>query len=194
MIPLCAQCSTEENFAFLNKPDQGEAVKISNPKTVEFQQARTTLIPGMLKTAFSNKKMPLPLKLFEISDVVVKDASKDVGAKNLRKLCALYLNISSGFEIIHGFLDRIMEVLDQKPSGEDKSVGYYIQPVDGQPLLPQEKEEEKLIISFFDRSHLLPWKMCQGYLQWPVYWHFWRAAPNGLAELRAHEPLLSHRD
>uniref|UniRef100_A0A803V7I0 Phenylalanine--tRNA ligase beta subunit n=1 Tax=Ficedula albicollis TaxID=59894 RepID=A0A803V7I0_FICAL len=49
------------------------AVLIANPKTAEFQVARTTLLPGLLKTIAANRKMPLPLKLFEISDIVVKD-------------------------------------------------------------------------------------------------------------------------
>lgn len=56
------------------------SVKISNPKTMEFQVARTSLLPGLLKTINSNKKMPLPLKLFEVSDVVFKDASKGLYA------------------------------------------------------------------------------------------------------------------
>ena len=38
------------------------------------QVARTSLLPGILKTLSSNRNMPLPLKLFEISDVVVKDS------------------------------------------------------------------------------------------------------------------------
>lgn len=38
------------------------------------QVARTALLPGQLKTIASNKNMPLPMKLFEISDVVLKDA------------------------------------------------------------------------------------------------------------------------
>lgn len=40
------------------------------------QVARTTLIPGILKTVSCNKKMPLPMKLFEISDVVRSDDQK----------------------------------------------------------------------------------------------------------------------
>lgn len=58
-----------------------KAVHISNPKTAEFQVARTTLLPGLLKTIAANRKMPLPLKLFEISDIVIKDSNTDVGAK-----------------------------------------------------------------------------------------------------------------
>lgn len=40
--------------------------------------ARTSLLPGLLKTLAANRKMPLPLKLFEISDVVLKDETKGV--------------------------------------------------------------------------------------------------------------------
>ena len=41
-----------------------------------FQIARTSLLPGILKTIASNLKMPLPLKLFEVSDIVLKDSTK----------------------------------------------------------------------------------------------------------------------
>ena len=37
------------------------------------QVARTSLLPGLLKTLSHNRDMPLPLKLFEIQDIVKKD-------------------------------------------------------------------------------------------------------------------------
>lgn len=46
--------------------------------------ARTTLLPGLLKTIAANRKMPLPLKLFEISDVVVKDPNTGKKRRFLR--------------------------------------------------------------------------------------------------------------
>lgn len=111
-----------------------KAVHIGNPKTAEFQVARTTLLPGLLKTIAANRKMPLPLKLFEISDIVVKDPSKDVGAKNYRHLCAVYYNKNPGFEIIHGLLDRIMQLLDVPPGEE--SGGYMIKASAGSAFFP----------------------------------------------------------
>lgn len=58
----------------LRKPfDAEHTVQISNPKTLEFQVARTNLLSGLLKTTTANKKMPLPMKLFEVTDVVLKD-------------------------------------------------------------------------------------------------------------------------
>ncbi|XP_003218316.1 phenylalanine--tRNA ligase beta subunit isoform X1 [Anolis carolinensis] len=110
-----------------------KAVHIANPKTAEFQVARTTLLPGILKTVAANRKMPLPLKLFEISDIVVKDSTKDVGARNHRHLCAIYYNKNPGFEIIHGLLDRIMQLLDVSPSKEN---GYYIKASEDPAFFP----------------------------------------------------------
>merc|ERR1719244_2458376 len=67
-------CSREDVSTKLKKEIKDiPAVHIANPKTLEFQVARTSLLPGLLKTIQANRKMPLPLKLFEISDVVLKD-------------------------------------------------------------------------------------------------------------------------
>ncbi|CAL1531272.1 unnamed protein product [Lymnaea stagnalis] len=110
-----------------------KAVHISNPKTAEFQVARTTLLPGILKTIFHNKSVPLPLRLFEISDVVHQDPSKDVGARNERRLCAINYNRSSEFEVIHGLLDRVMQLLEVPFGGPD---GYELEAGDDSAFFP----------------------------------------------------------
>ncbi|CAJ1066181.1 phenylalanine--tRNA ligase beta subunit [Xyrichtys novacula] len=131
------------NFALCSKEDIADklgkkisdirAAHISNPKTAEFQVARTTLLPGLLKTIAANRKMPLPLKLFEISDVVLKDETKDVGARNSRSFCAVNYNKSPGFEVIHGLLDRTMQLLEVKPGKGD---GYHIQAAEDSTFFP----------------------------------------------------------
>lgn len=68
-------------------------------------------LTGALKTLGANKKEPLPVKLFEVSDAILLDPSKDVGAANRRKLVAVHCNTSSEFEVIHGLLDRVMETM-----------------------------------------------------------------------------------
>jgi len=107
-ILTLALCSREENYKLLGRLDDALAVTIANPKTLEFQIARTTMLVGLLKTVKENKKTPLPLKLFELSDVVMKDSKTDVGSSNKRNLCAVYCAQTSGFEVIHGLLDRVM--------------------------------------------------------------------------------------
>jgi phenylalanyl-tRNA synthetase beta chain len=73
--------------------------------------------------------MPLPLKLFEISDVVFKDESCDVGARNQRRLCAVYCDTASGFELVHGLLDRTMQLLDVPLCTQEG--GYRLRPIEG---------------------------------------------------------------
>lgn len=110
----------------MRQPDALDlAVHIGNPKTLEFQVARTSLLPGLLKTLASNRDMPLPLKLFELQDIIVKDSSTDVGARNERRLAAVYYNKTAGFEIIQGFLDRMMRMLNVNPSKD--GTGYFIE-------------------------------------------------------------------
>lgn len=53
----------------------------------------------------------------------------DVGARNYRHLCAVYYNKNPGFEIIHGLLDRIMQLLDVPPG--EKKRGYVIKASEG---------------------------------------------------------------
>jgi len=113
VLPLTL-CSHDENFKFLGKEDDGrEAVVLSNPATIEFQVVRTSLLPGLLKTIRENRKQPLPMKVFEVSDVVKKDSSLERKARNIRRLGAVFVGKkSAGFEVVHGLLDRILAMLD----------------------------------------------------------------------------------
>nr|CAD7425871.1 unnamed protein product [Timema monikensis] len=131
-------CSSDDISTKLNRHIKDvPAVLISNPKTLEFQVARTTLLPGLLKTLAANKKMPLPLKIFEVSDVILRDISTEVGARNERRLCAVNCNKSPGFEVIHGLLDRVMMLLEIPKSADKNIVGYYLQATDDPAFFPQ---------------------------------------------------------
>ncbi|KAF9226592.1 phenylalanyl-tRNA synthetase subunit beta [Gyrodon lividus] len=128
-LPLIL-CSHEENFAFMNRPDPGHlAVKIANPKTLEFQVVRTSLLPGLLKTIRENRSHPLPIRLFELSDIVFKDPSKERQARNERHAAAVWCSKTAGFEVVHGLLDRAMKMLEVPRIGKadkEKEKGYYI--------------------------------------------------------------------
>lgn len=144
-------CSRDDVAKKMNrKIEEIPAVHISNPKTAEFQIGRTTLLPGLLKTLSANKKLPLPLKLFEIADVILKDDDAEVGARNERRLCAVNCNKNAGFEVVHGILDRVMQVLEVP---WDKENGYSLKANDGEKII----EEFYSIINYYFliRSSLL---------------------------------------
>jgi phenylalanyl-tRNA synthetase beta chain len=114
-------CSQYDNFTALRRPITA-AVSLSNPANIEYQVVRTTLLPGLLKTLQHNKSASFTngFKLFEISDVVLVDdqcvvAETKVGARNARRVCAVYAGPTSGFEVIHGLVDRIMTLAEVAP-------------------------------------------------------------------------------
>ncbi|KAL2014690.1 hypothetical protein VTN00DRAFT_2215 [Thermoascus crustaceus] len=111
VLPLIL-CSHDENFAWLNRKDDGNtAVKLANPKSLEFQVVRTSLLPGLLKTIRENKHHSVPMKIFEVSDVAFKDLSLERKSRNERHFAAAWYGKTSGFEVVHGLLDRIMAML-----------------------------------------------------------------------------------
>jgi len=110
-----ALISRDENFKMMGLVDDDKtAVTLANAKAQEFQLVRTSLLPGLLKVLFSNLAYPLPIKIFELSDVAVLDSSRDVGSRNVRRLGALYTGTTSGFEVVHGLLDRLMALNDSR--------------------------------------------------------------------------------
>jgi phenylalanyl-tRNA synthetase beta chain len=136
VMPLIL-CSHDENFAWLNRKDDGNtAVKLANPKTLEFQVVRTTLLPGLLKTIRENRNHSVPMKIFEVSDVAFKDVSLERKSRNERHFSAAWYGKTSGFEVVHGLLDRVMAMLKstfvtglENPAASDAS--YWIEELDG---------------------------------------------------------------
>ena len=144
VLPLIL-CSHAENFANLNRVDDGTtAVRLANPKTAEYQVVRTSLLPGLLKTLRENKHHSVPIKIFEVSDVAFKDLSLERKSRNERHFAAAWLGKNSGFEIVHGLMDRLMlmmksafmtseEGLEGRASGQS---AYWITEVDDGTFLP----------------------------------------------------------
>jgi len=110
--------SNSENFDKQCLP-RTEAVKVKNAQTAKLEIVRTNLLGGLLKIARSvfnqpNIKRPVPLRIFEISDVVLIDPTTETGAKNHRRLCAMIADTKSQFTEIHGLLDRVAVLVGAK--------------------------------------------------------------------------------
>ena len=116
--------SIHGNFTALCLPTT-PVVSLSNQDNIDYQVVRTTLLPGFLLTLKHNKSASFTsgFKLFEISDVVLRDdehvvCESIVGARNARRICAVYAGPTSGFEIVHGLVDRIMTLCEICPETE----------------------------------------------------------------------------
>jgi phenylalanyl-tRNA synthetase beta chain len=81
----------------------------------------------------ANKKVALPIRVFEVGDVVFQDPQSERRARNERHLCALYASKASGLEYIHGLLDRIMAMMSVPM---DAVKGYAIKPSSSPTFFP----------------------------------------------------------
>lgn len=128
-------CSHDEAFKWLNHKDDGKTVvKLQNPQTLENQVVRISLIPGLLKCLRENKHHGGPIRFFEASDVAFKDESKERKSRNERHFAAAWYDQTSGFEQVHGLLDKLLERLQYQfkdlPEKEKKAAAlgeYYFE-------------------------------------------------------------------
>ncbi|KAK9476455.1 hypothetical protein V1514DRAFT_336832 [Lipomyces japonicus] len=138
VLPLIL-CSHDENFKFLRRKDDNQtAVKLANPKTLEYQVVRTSLLPGILKTIRENRMHSLPIKVFEVSDVAFKNEALERKSYNERHWAAVFAGKISGFEVVHGLLDRVMKMLRVSWIKEtDEGVaGYFIKALEDDTFFP----------------------------------------------------------
>uniref|UniRef100_A0A0N5CG86 Phenylalanine--tRNA ligase beta subunit n=1 Tax=Strongyloides papillosus TaxID=174720 RepID=A0A0N5CG86_STREA len=127
-------------FALMSKDDisllpgtfDESMVIVSNPKTKDCQAVRTNLLAGLLKTLSHNKIVPMPIRLFEIQDVVVRDENAETGARNIRRIAGVYCNTTAGFEVARGVVDQLLISLNITTS----SNGYRFVPGDNPIFFP----------------------------------------------------------
>jgi len=117
-LTLCLT-SKAEHYEKMQRPaTEHSYVVLANPISKECDIARTSLLPGLIKCLKANTAEKLPIRLFEIGDVVLMDPNTETGTKNNKRLAALFCGQESGFENIHGLLDFIMAKLGNKPNIE----------------------------------------------------------------------------
>jgi phenylalanyl-tRNA synthetase beta chain len=177
VMPLIL-CSHEENFEWLNRKDDGNtAVKLANPKTAEYQLVRTSLLPGLLK-------------IFEVSDVGFIDMEQERKSRNERHFAAAIMGKTSGFEQVHGLLDRLMLMLRStfitRENGlkNDQLEGYWIEEVDGKPDLVSLGNSSLTYCRPHVPRRALSGHQAQPRRQEPHHRCLWHSASKCLAEIR----------
>ena len=97
-----------DEFEMIKEDKEMPCVKIANPLTVDNTILRTSLIPSMLRAIALNKKYKLPLKLFEIGEVVHPEGKTDW------HLCAAIYGEEAGLETISGMFRLLLDRFGMK--------------------------------------------------------------------------------
>jgi len=64
----------------------------------------------------------------------IDDKNEEVRASNERHLCAVYYDKLPGFQLLqllHGVLDRVMQMVEIPHSSDGGSNGYYLEEIEG---------------------------------------------------------------
>eukprot|EP01064_Diplonema_japonicum_P001972 TRINITY_DN11298_c0_g1_i1.p1 TRINITY_DN11298_c0_g1~~TRINITY_DN11298_c0_g1_i1.p1 ORF type:complete len:631 (+),score=167.75 TRINITY_DN11298_c0_g1_i1:68-1894(+) len=124
-------CSEAEATTMCHRGDgfyKKGVVSIKDPKTKEFEVCRPSLLPGTLKTLSNMKDRPMPIQLFEITDVVLVDEDDRIGCRNESRVCAARIAVDgTGFDIIHGTFEHTMLRMGIKPKSAANPDGYYFE-------------------------------------------------------------------
>ncbi len=94
---------------------EGEAVEIANPVSQEFTILRTWLLPSLLQVLRSNKKHPLPQRIFEVGNVVLLDESSETGAVDRRRLGACLMGKQAGWSQIKAVMEAVLREFGIRP-------------------------------------------------------------------------------
>ena len=84
-------------------------VKIANPVSVEADCVRATILPNLLRVAASNQHR-VPLRIFELGEVVEVTGEGDRGVRYGRKLAILYMADKAGYEDIQAVVYSIVKL------------------------------------------------------------------------------------
>jgi phenylalanyl-tRNA synthetase beta chain len=106
--------SSEDAITKKMNVEESNYVRISNPVSSEFSVMRDSLLPKGMDFLSKNKHIPLPQKIFEISEVVEVAKDEPTRTKTQVKLCAVVEDSATGFTDITSYFDALVKNLGLK--------------------------------------------------------------------------------
>jgi phenylalanyl-tRNA synthetase beta chain len=107
-LPLTTE---EQQFERLRLPTPDHYPQVANPKLKAYNVVRAHLWSGLLEALHENRRRPMPLRLFEMDNVVALDASAETGAAEHRKLAFVEMGRESGYATARSVVDSLLREL-----------------------------------------------------------------------------------
>lgn len=110
-LPLTTE---EEHFLRFLKEVPDSYPRVANPKLVALKVVRTHLMTGLLQALFENRKRPMPLRLFEIDNVVVREPGAETGVREERRVGFVEMGPEAGYASVRSVLDAVLREMGRE--------------------------------------------------------------------------------
>ncbi len=104
----------EKEYAKMGLEEKKERIAIANPRTPDFTEFRTSLLPSLLEAIAKNTHHELPQKMFEVGDVAIADARMETGASQKRLLSVAIVHEKANYNEARSHLETVLKELGQK--------------------------------------------------------------------------------
>ncbi|MCD6446393.1 phenylalanine--tRNA ligase subunit beta [Candidatus Bathyarchaeota archaeon] len=110
------------NFTLINSEVQYEkmrkkpekTVKLANPSSSEYDVARTSLLPSLMKNLMDNKHESFPQKIFEVSDVIKVNEKMECRTERQLHLAGVSSHSTANFSEIKSTVEALLKNLGLK--------------------------------------------------------------------------------
>lgn len=109
-LPLTTE---EEHFLRFRKQVSDHYPRVANPKLVALKVVRSHLMTGLLQALYENRKRPMPLRLFEIDNVVLLEATAETGVREERRVGVVEMGPEASYATARSVLDAILREIGQ---------------------------------------------------------------------------------
>ena len=110
-LPLTTE---EHQFERLRLPTPERYAQVSNPKLKAYNVVRGHLMGGLFEALRENRRRPMPLRMFEIDNVVDLDDSAETGAAEYRRMALVEIGRESGYATARSVVDSLLRELGWK--------------------------------------------------------------------------------
>jgi phenylalanyl-tRNA synthetase beta chain len=101
--------TTEENhFERFRLEVPADYPRVANPKLKTLKVVRCHLMTGLLEHLRENRRQPMPLRFFELDNVLLVDDESETGAREERRLALVEMGEQSGYASIRAVVDALL--------------------------------------------------------------------------------------
>ena len=123
-LPLTTE---EEHFERFRRDVPAHYPRVANPKLVALKVVRGHLLTGLLQALYENRKRPMPLRLFEIDNVVLLDPTAETGVREERRVAFVEMGPNAGYASVRSVADAIIREMGLQGSYTSDSDAAFVE-------------------------------------------------------------------